>query len=148
MELLTWQPLYAFLLQLPEPCFHWHFILHNSSFATGCVCVCVCVCVLGLSRVRLFVAPWTVAHQTPLPVGFPRQEYWSGVPLLTPGDLPNPGIKPVSPALVGKFFTTVPPGKPSLILTKANTPPPFSSLIFSTLSSLSLSLLLLSYKSL
>ena len=79
---------------------------------------------------------------------FFRQECWNGLPFPPPGDLPNPGIKPVSPALVGKFFTTVPPGKPSLILTKANTPPPFSSLIFSTLSSLSLSLLLLSYKSL
>ena len=55
--------------------------------------------------------PWTVAHQAPLS----RQEYWSGLPCPTPGDLPDPGIKtvsPVSPALADRFFTTVPPGKP------------------------------------
>ena len=62
-----------------------------------------------LSRVRLFVTPWTVAHQALLPLGFSRQEYCSGLPFPSPGDLPDPGIKltsPVSPALVGKFFTT------------------------------------------
>ena len=45
-------------------------------------------------------------------MGFSRQEYWSGLPFPPPGDLPNPGIKPVSPALAGRFFTTEPPGKP------------------------------------
>ena len=45
------------------------------------------------------VTPWTVAHQAPLSMGFSGQEYWSGLPCPTPGDLPNPGIKPVSPAL-------------------------------------------------
>ena len=49
-----------------------------------------------LSRVRLFVIPWTVARQAPLSMGFSRQEYWSGLPLPSPGDLPDPGIKPVS----------------------------------------------------
>jgi len=44
--------------------------------------------------------------------GFPRQEYWSGLPFPSPGDLPDPGIKPGPPALAGGFFTTVPPGKP------------------------------------
>ena len=44
-------------------------------------------------------------------MGFPRQEYWSGFPFPSPGDLPNPGIKPASPALAGGFFTTEPPGK-------------------------------------
>ena len=58
------------------------------------------------------MVPWTVAHQAPLPMGFPRQEIWSGVPLPTPGDLPNPGIKPVSSALTCWFFPTEPPGKP------------------------------------
>ena len=48
----------------------------------------------------------------PLSMGFPRQEYWSGVPFSSPGDLPNPGIEPVSPALAGGFFTTEPLGKP------------------------------------
>ena len=51
------------------------------------------------SEVRLFVTPWTVAYQAPLSVGFSRQEYWSGLPFLSPGDLPDPGIKPASPAL-------------------------------------------------
>ena len=50
--------------------------------------------------------PWTVAHQAPLSMGFPRQEYWSGLPFPSPEDLPNPGIKPMSPALAGGFFTT------------------------------------------
>ena len=61
------------------------------------------------------VTPWTVARQVPLPMGFSRQEYWSGVPLLPAGDLPNPEIEPVSlasPALAGGFFPIVPPGKP------------------------------------
>ena len=45
-----------------------------------------------------FVTPWTVAHQAPLSMGFPKQEYWNGLPFLSPGDLPNPGIEPASPA--------------------------------------------------
>ena len=52
-----------------------------------------------LSHVRLFATPWTVAHQGPPSMGFSRQEYWSGVPFPSPGDLPDPGIKPRSPAL-------------------------------------------------
>ena len=52
----------------------------------------------SLSRVRLFVTPWTVAYQAPLYMGFSRQEYWSGLPFPSPGDLPNPGIEPRSPA--------------------------------------------------
>ena len=66
-----------------------------------------------LSHVPLFLTPWTVAHQAPLFMGFPRQEYWKGLPFPPPGGLPNPGIKPaslVSPALAGRFFTTVPQG--------------------------------------
>ena len=51
-----------------------------------------------LSPVRLFATPWTVAHQAPPSMGFPRQEYWSGLPFLSPGDIPKPGIKPTSPA--------------------------------------------------
>ena len=60
-----------------------------------------------------FATPWTVACQAPLSMGFPRQEYWSGLPFPSPGDLPNPGIEPLSPALEGGFFTTEPPGKPA-----------------------------------
>ena len=52
-----------------------------------------------LSRVRLFVTPWTVAYQAPLSMGFSRQEYWSGLPFPSPGDIPNSGIEPWSPAL-------------------------------------------------
>ena len=51
------------------------------------------------SRVRLFATPWTVAYQAPQSMEFSRQEYWSGLPFPTPGDLPNPGIEPGSPAL-------------------------------------------------
>ena len=50
--------------------------------------------------------PWTVARQAPLSVGFSRQEDWSGLPCLSPGDLPGPGIEPVSAAMGGRFFTT------------------------------------------
>ena len=55
--------------------------------------------------------PWTVAHQVPLSMVFPRQEYWSGLPFPPPGYLSDPGIKPVSLALSGRLFTTEPPGK-------------------------------------
>ena len=75
--------------------------------------ICGCVCVL--SHVQLFVTPWTVAHQAPLSLGFPRKEYRSGLPFPPPEHLPNPGIKPtspVSPALADRFFTTEPPGRP------------------------------------
>ena len=74
------------------------------------VCVCVCARVQSLSRIWLFVALWTVAHQAPLSVRFSRQEYWSGLPYLPPGDLPDPGIEPISlasPALADRFFTIV-----------------------------------------
>ena len=52
-----------------------------------------------LNRVRLFVTPWTVAHQATLSLGFSRQEYWSGLPFPSPGELSNPGFKPASPVL-------------------------------------------------
>ena len=57
------------------------------------------VCVKSLSCVQLFVTLWTVAHQGPLTMGFPRKEYWSGFPFPSPGDLINPGIEPTSPTL-------------------------------------------------
>ena len=62
-----------------------------------------------------FATPWTVAHQAPLSLGFPRQEYWSGLSFPFLGDLPDPGTEPISPALVGGFFTTEPQGKPTYI---------------------------------
>ena len=63
------------------------------------------------------MTPWTVTCQAPLSMEFSRQKNWSGLPFPSPGDLPKPGIKLVvvaSPALVGGFFTTEPPGKPSI----------------------------------
>ena len=57
----------------------------------------ICVCAQLFSCVRLFLTPWTVALQAPLPMGFTKQEYWSGLPFPPPQDLPGPGIEPVSP---------------------------------------------------
>ena len=56
--------------------------------------------------------PWTVAHQAPLSMGFSRQEYWSGLPFPSPGDLPDPGMEPRSPTLQADALTSAPPGKP------------------------------------
>ena len=68
--------------------------------------------VKSLSRVWLFATPWTVAHKAPPSMGFSRQEYWSGLPFPSPGDLPYPGIEPRSPALQADALTSEPPGKP------------------------------------
>ena len=58
------------------------------------------------------MTPWAVAHQAPLSMGFPRQEYWGRLPCPPPGDLPNPGIEPRSPALQEDSLPSEPPGKP------------------------------------
>ena len=71
-----------------------------------------------LSRIPLFVTSWTVAHWAPLSMGLPRHEDWSGFLFPSLGNLPNPRIEPVSPALAGGFFTTEPPGKPLVSLEK------------------------------
>ena len=63
-----------------------------------------------LSRVRLFSTPWTVANQAPPSMGFSRQEYWNGSPFPSPGDLPDPGIKPRSPSLQADALTSEPLG--------------------------------------
>ena len=68
---------------------------------------------VSLCRVQLFSIPWTVAHPPPLSMGFARQEYQSGQPFPSPGDLSDPGIELMSPALAGEIFTAEPPGKPS-----------------------------------
>ena len=78
--------------------------LRKAFVYNGCPCVCS-----SLSCVWLFVTPWTIACQVPLSMGFSRQESWNGLPYPSPGDLPNPGIEPMSlssPALAGRFFTT------------------------------------------
>ena len=79
-----------------------------------CVCVCVCVCLRARARsvaqcVGLFATPWTVVHQAPLSMAFPRQEDWSRYPFPSLGDLPDPGIKLTSPGLAPGFFTFEPP---------------------------------------
>ena len=71
------------------------------------------VAVQLLSCVQLFATPWTVAYQAPLSMAFPWQEYRSRLPFPSPGDLPDPGIEPMSPALAGRFFISEPLGKPT-----------------------------------
>ena len=74
------------------------------------------VCVLSrFNHVQLFATPWTVAQQSPLSMGFSRQEYWSELPFPSPGDLPNPGIKPRVSCLVYGFYTTAPTGNPTIV---------------------------------
>ena len=75
---------------------------------------------LLLSCVQLFATPWTVAYLAPLSMGFSRQEYWSGLPFPSPGDLPNPGIEPGSPALQ----TDALPSEPPHTHTHTHTAPP------------------------
>ena len=67
----------------------------------------------SVSRVQLFATPWTVACQAPQSMEFFRQEYWSGLPFPSPGDLPNPGIEPGSLALQADALPSEPPGKPA-----------------------------------
>ena len=94
--------------------------------------VLMLLCAKSLSRVWFFVNPWTVASQAPLSLGFSRQEYWSGLPCPPPGDLPDPGIKPVSlmpPALTARFFTT------SATWKACEVPKTLEMLLFSTVAS-------------
>ena len=94
----------------------YHFFTHSLvNGHLGCFHVLkVKVKVKLLSRVRLFVTPWTVAHQAPLSLEFSRQEFWSGLPFPSPGDLPKPGIEPRSPALQADALTSEPSGKPPI----------------------------------
>ena len=73
-------------------------------------------CVGEVSRIRFFLTPWTIAYQAPLSMEFSRQEYWSGLLFPSPGNLPNPGIKPRSPALRVEALPSEPPGKPFMYL--------------------------------
>ena len=67
-----------------------------------------------LSHVRLLATPWTVAHQASLSMEFSRQEYWSGLPFPSPGDLPDPGMGPGSPTMQAVSLLSKTPGKPYL----------------------------------
>ena len=69
----------------------------------------------ALVHVRLLATPWTVARQAPLSMEFSRQKYWSGLPFPPPGDLPNPGIKPMSPELQADSLLSEPSKKPKYI---------------------------------
>ena len=71
--------------------------------------------VKSLSRVQLFATPWTVAYKAPPSMGFSRQEYWSGLPFPSPGDLPDPGIEPRSPALQKDSLPAEPQVKPRIL---------------------------------
>ena len=71
--------------------------------------------VKSLSCVGFFVTPWTIAHQAPVSMEFSRQEYWSGLPFPSPGDLPDPGIEPGSPALEADALPSEPQGSPIFI---------------------------------
>ena len=94
-------------LTLPLP-FHFFRALNMLDDSSFLYTVHLFVCVLS-HQSCLFVTPWTVAHHG-LSMRLSRQEYWSGLPFAFPGDLPNPEIKPTSPALAGRFFTTEPSG--------------------------------------
>ena len=94
----------------------WEKIIPCFSSPPGVVCVHMHTCMCMLSSIKLFAILRTVACHAPLSMGFVRQEYWSGLPFPSPGDLPDPGIKPqslASPALVGGFFTSELPGEPT-----------------------------------
>ena len=98
-------PFSEFLSQLMNQ--HWH--ITTKVLVLGSTIVAVCL----LSHIWLFVTLWAVAHQALLSMEFSRQEYWSGLPFPSPGDLPDPGIKPGSPALQADSLPSEPQGFPS-----------------------------------
>ena len=105
--------IYIFLILLPI----YFCMLYTLSFrALGILIMLLSLLFSHSVMFNSFVTPWTVAHQASLSIGFPREEYWSGLPISSPGDLPDPGIEPRFPALAGRFFTTESLGKPELLL--------------------------------
>ena len=87
------------------------YLTFELSIKQASVRACMLSC---FGHVQLFVTLWTVGHQAPLSMRFPRQENWSGLPFPSPGDLPNPGIKPGSPALQADSLPSEPLGKPNV----------------------------------
>ena len=77
--------------------------------------IILCCCLVVKSYPTL-ATPWTIARQAPLSIGPSRQEYWSGLPFPSPGDLPDPGIEPEAPTLAGRSFTIEPQRKPDVIV--------------------------------
>ena len=100
----SFPPSFSFLL--PSSSLHLFLLSFPPSFRDIGLDACV------LSHVQLFVTPWTVARQALLSMGFPRQEYWSGLICPLPGDLSNPGIEPTSPALAGSSLPLSHQGSP------------------------------------
>ena len=98
----------------------------------GCMYIYIYICIYiyaiyfsgGLVAKSLFATPWTVAHQSSLAMGFSRQEYWSGLPFPPPGDLPDPGIEPVSPVSPAWLADSLPLshlGSPAIYMLDAHT---------------------------
>ena len=98
-----------------------HSVIHTHTYVYTYTYVYVCAQLL--SSVRLFATSWTIVHQAPLSMEFSRQEYWSGLPFPSLGDIPHPGIEPMCPeslALAGGFFTTEPLKLPATSLTNTS----------------------------
>ena len=95
---------------------HTHYIYIYIHTHTVFLYIHMKVKVKSLSPVQLFATPWTIAYQAPPSMGFSGQEYWSGLPFPSPGDLPNSGIEPGSPAFQADALTSEPPGKPHVYL--------------------------------
>ena len=100
------------ILQFCDSKFHWNSRLQKV-IENSCYWFTVFACVLShFGHVQYFATLWLVAHQAPMSMGFSRQEYWSGFSLPSPGDLPDPGIEPMSPVLQAASLLFEPPGKP------------------------------------
>ena len=100
-------PVFSYVCSLPSSP-NQLFISHMSVY----VCLYVFACMLSHSVMSVFATPWAIGCQAPQSMELSKQEYWSGLPFSTSGDLPNSGIKQPSPALASRFFTSVPPDKP------------------------------------
>ena len=112
MQSFSFKRKHYILVKLPMywaqilPLFRWAIKKKNSlksaAFAFPHCLICCSFVVQSQSHALLFATPWTVAHQAPLSMGFSQQEFWSGLPFPSPGNLPDPGIKPMFPALAGR----------------------------------------------
>ena len=96
-------PVFVLFSFLCERNFHFHAAKILKPIIIKLVFLNCCYCLLA-KLCPVFTTQWTVACQAPLSMGFPRQEYWIGLPFPSARNLPNPGIEPMSPALVGRFF--------------------------------------------
>ena len=110
------------LLLLPLPPCRWMEQMFSSSLGPAKTFPAKTVKVKSLSHVQLFATPWTVAYQAPPSMGFSGQEYWSGLPFPSPGDLPDPGIESGTPAFQAEALTSEPPGKPYRKVTSTRKP--------------------------